>query len=157
MNFEMFDLEQAISKWRMQMLAAGIKTPMPLDELEIHLREEIERQVNLGVSESNAFAVSVGQIGQPQSHNNEFKKVERKSGKRTAIILAGVFILLLGITMILPALGKHKQRNQAALSTGATFFNTKWAGDEIYGLELGTAFAICGAGTTLFGLKRRKA
>jgi hypothetical protein len=39
----MFELEQAITGWRRQMLAAGIKTPVPLEELEIHLRDEIER------------------------------------------------------------------------------------------------------------------
>ena len=38
----MFDLEQAIAEWRKQMLAAGIKAPVPLDELESHLREEVE-------------------------------------------------------------------------------------------------------------------
>jgi len=37
----MFSLEKSISEWRRQMLAAGIKTPVPLEELEIHLREEI--------------------------------------------------------------------------------------------------------------------
>ena len=40
----MFDLEKAIANWRKQMLAAGIKMPAPLEELEIHLREEIEQQ-----------------------------------------------------------------------------------------------------------------
>ena len=30
----MFDLEQAIAGWRRQMQAAGIKTPVPLEELE---------------------------------------------------------------------------------------------------------------------------
>jgi hypothetical protein len=37
----MFDLEQTISEWRRQMLSAGIKTPVPLEELEIHLREDV--------------------------------------------------------------------------------------------------------------------
>ena len=35
------DLEQRIAIWRSQMIDAGIKTPVPLDELEAHLREEI--------------------------------------------------------------------------------------------------------------------
>jgi hypothetical protein len=59
------------------MLAAGIKTPVPLDELESHLREEIERQVKSGLSEPIAFEVSVRQVGQPQVLRSEFKKVER--------------------------------------------------------------------------------
>ena len=41
----MFNLETAITDWRRQMLAAGIKTPDHLDELESHLREEIGRQM----------------------------------------------------------------------------------------------------------------
>ena len=43
----MFDLEKSIAEWRKQMLSAGIKTPVPLEELEIHLREEIEQQIKL--------------------------------------------------------------------------------------------------------------
>ncbi len=44
----MFDLEESIADWRKQMLAAGIKSPVPPEELEIHLREEIERQMQPG-------------------------------------------------------------------------------------------------------------
>ena len=40
----MLDLEQSIAEWRRQMLAAGLKTPVPLEELESHLRDEIEQQ-----------------------------------------------------------------------------------------------------------------
>jgi len=32
----MFNLEQAIADWRQKMLAAGIETPVPLEELELH-------------------------------------------------------------------------------------------------------------------------
>ncbi len=78
----MFDLEQSIEEWRRQMLAAGIQTPVPLEELESHLRDEIERQVKSGLSEPIAFEVSVKQVGQPQSLRNEFKKVERNIMKR---------------------------------------------------------------------------
>ncbi|HEY5041998.1 MAG TPA: hypothetical protein VIK53_08340 [Verrucomicrobiae bacterium] len=51
----MFNLEQSIADWRQQMLAAGIETPVPLDELEIHLREEIERQMKSGSDKQQAF------------------------------------------------------------------------------------------------------
>jgi hypothetical protein len=40
----MFNLEQAISEWRRQMIAVGIKTPVPLEELESHLREDVEQR-----------------------------------------------------------------------------------------------------------------
>jgi hypothetical protein len=72
----MFDLETFIARWRKQMLAAGIKAPVPLEDLEIQLREEIERQMKSGLSEAEAFKTSVQKIGPAQTVQNEFKKVE---------------------------------------------------------------------------------
>jgi hypothetical protein len=43
MKLLMFDLEQSIATWRRQMLDAGIKAPVPLEELESHLRDDIEQ------------------------------------------------------------------------------------------------------------------
>jgi len=71
----MFNLEQSIAEWRRQMLAAGIKTPVPLEELEIHLREEIERRINSGQSEADAFSSAARNIGQAQLVQNEFAKI----------------------------------------------------------------------------------
>ena len=71
----MFDLEQSIADWRKQMLAAGIKAPVPLEELEIHLREEIKRQTGTGLSETEAFKTSVQKIGPDRL----FKTNSRKS------------------------------------------------------------------------------
>jgi hypothetical protein len=71
----MFNLEQSIMDWRRQMLSAGIKSPVPLKELEIHLREEIEQQMELGLNEQKAFEVSIQQVGQPKELQTEFKKV----------------------------------------------------------------------------------
>ena len=51
----MFDLEQSIAEWRRQMLAAGIKTPVPLEELEIHLREDIRAADAIGFKSANGF------------------------------------------------------------------------------------------------------
>jgi hypothetical protein len=70
----MFNLEQSIAEWRQQMLAAGIKTPVPLEELEIHLREEIEQQMKLGLSGQDAFNSTVQKIGEAGLLKAEFKK-----------------------------------------------------------------------------------
>lgn len=70
----MFDLEQSIAEWRQQMMAAGIKSPMPLVELESHLREEIDRQIKVGLSEQTAFEISVQQIGRHDDLKTEFAK-----------------------------------------------------------------------------------
>jgi hypothetical protein len=70
----MFDLEESIADWRKQMLAAGIKTPVPLEELEIHLREDIEQQMKSGTDPQQAFEKSVQRIGHADELKSEFKK-----------------------------------------------------------------------------------
>ena len=70
----MFDLEKSIADWRQQMISHGIKTPVPMEELEIHLREEIQRQMKLGLGEQEALEFSVAQIGRPEMLEAEFKK-----------------------------------------------------------------------------------
>ncbi len=70
----MFDLEKSISEWRKQMLAAGIKTPVPLEELEIHLREEIAQMTKSGLNELKAFNSAVQKIGRAGLLKPEFTK-----------------------------------------------------------------------------------
>jgi hypothetical protein len=70
----MFNLEQSIAEWRKQMLAAGIKSPVPLEELENHLRDEIERQVETGIDAQQAFEMTVSQIGDGAQLKKEFSK-----------------------------------------------------------------------------------
>src|SRR5271154_3157325 len=93
----MFNLEQSIADWRKQMLAAGIKTPVPLEELECHLREEIERQLKVGVSEPEAFKIGIRKIGQGPILQDEFEKV-RKDGqlKRTCQQIIRSIALIIG-------------------------------------------------------------
>jgi hypothetical protein len=96
----MFELEQSIANWRRQMLAAGIKTPRPLDELESHLREEIERQLKSGSDSRRAFEIAMGKIGPPVELKTEFKKaaepLETRFVRLAGIacgVLAGLFLL----------------------------------------------------------------
>jgi len=70
----MFDLKQSVNDWRHRMLAAGIQTPVPLEELESHLREEIGRLVESGLDEQNAFRAAVQKMGAGQAIQNEFEK-----------------------------------------------------------------------------------
>lgn len=71
----MFNLDLAILEWREQMLAAGIKTPVPLEELESHLREDMERGVKSGADAQEAFDAAVQRIGQAHALEAEFAKV----------------------------------------------------------------------------------
>ena len=76
----MFNLENAITDWRQQMLAAGIKTPVPLEELESHLRDEIERQMKAGLNEQDAFTAAVQKLGSADTVQTEFMKVDKIQG-----------------------------------------------------------------------------
>jgi hypothetical protein len=78
----MFDIEQSIADWRRRMIAAGIKTPVPLKELELHLRDEIERQMKSGKSEVEAFETAVQEIGHADVVRNEFEKIEDEVDER---------------------------------------------------------------------------
>lgn len=78
----MFDLETAIAEWRREMLAAGIRAPAPLGELESHLRDAIQRQLSLGQSEPEAFQSAVGEIGPARAVRAEFEKVEESQAAR---------------------------------------------------------------------------
>jgi hypothetical protein len=96
----MFNLEKAIVEWRRQMSAGGIKTPVPLIELESHLRDDVERQMRLGLSEQQAFEISARRIGQANKLEAEFKKAnnakEARAGKVIGIAccaFAGLFSL----------------------------------------------------------------
>src|SRR5580658_8480513 len=72
----MFNLERSITEWRRQMLAAGIKSPRPLDELESHLREDVRALVSAGEPEDRAFELAVGRLGSPDSVQTEFNKLK---------------------------------------------------------------------------------
>ena len=95
----MFNLEQAMADWRRRMLAAGIKTPAPLDELESHLREDMERQVRAGWSAPQAFEAAVQRLGPPQALEAEFaktaglKETQERKQKRLCLVFAALAYL----------------------------------------------------------------
>jgi len=70
----MFNLETAITEWRQRMRAAGIQSPVPLEELESHLREDVEAKMGSGWDPAQAFATAVKEIGQSNDLKSEFAK-----------------------------------------------------------------------------------
>lgn len=71
----MFNLDHAIAEWRRQMIAAGIKLPQVLDELESHLREDIVRRIRSGMPAEKAFDKAIEGIGEACALRDEFRKV----------------------------------------------------------------------------------
>ena len=61
---------------------------MPLEELEIHLREDIVLQIKSGLNEQRAFEIAVCQIGQAGVLKKEFKKVHAESWNHSLAIAA---------------------------------------------------------------------
>jgi hypothetical protein len=95
----MFNLEQSIADWRKQMLAAGIQTPAPLDELEIHLREDIKQQVKSGLNEQKAFETAIQRIGQPNVLKNEFQKTSTLTLERIIAIVVALPTIFIGLQL----------------------------------------------------------
>jgi hypothetical protein len=71
----MFQLDQAIAKWRRKMAADGLKTRALLDELESHLRDDVERQMQSGHGVEPAFQAAVARLGQAGALKDEFSKI----------------------------------------------------------------------------------
>jgi hypothetical protein len=123
----MFLLEPAIAEWRQQMLAAGIASPVPLEELEAHLREEIERQMESGMEGQAAFRVAVERMGQSGLLKKEFKRAGTMGSLRRELagyIYAGILAIY------------------ASVMTHAIIINHLSAGEKLLGLASLAALLI---------------
>jgi hypothetical protein len=140
----MFNFDQCIAEWRQQMIAAGIESPVPLDELESHLRDDVNEQMRLGLSAPQAFEAAVQRLGHAYALNLEFKKVgtgERKQMKRVIAVMAALFGMVFGLSMVLPQLGQ-------------------WSRDGVMHspafLILGAAVILMSGSAALFGIRRHR-
>jgi hypothetical protein len=71
----MFDVDDAIAEWRRKLRASGIESPALLDELESHLRDDVEMQIGGGTTAQEAFAAGVARMGEATLLQDEFAKV----------------------------------------------------------------------------------
>src|SRR5688500_9697725 len=69
----MFDVEKEIADWRSHMVQEGIERPEILDELESHLRSEIDRHLAAGWDPQRAFKTAVQQMGDARTIKSEFE------------------------------------------------------------------------------------
>jgi hypothetical protein len=81
----MFNIEEAINAWRKGLRAQGIKSREILDELESHLREDVQQQIESGRHAGEAFRAAVQRIGQGPALKAEFAKV--RGGKQNRLHL----------------------------------------------------------------------
>ena len=95
----MFNFERAIGEWRRQLGADGLKADALLDELESHVREDVDRQVQSGTGAEHAFHAAIRHLGQSGALREEFAKVGE-----TSETLARIKYFLLTLAGIQPPL-----------------------------------------------------
>jgi len=71
----MFDLDTAIGAWRKSLVYKRSIMKEDLDELERHIRDEVEIQVTRGLTEEDAFRRSVRKMGSIPVIDSEYKKI----------------------------------------------------------------------------------
>jgi hypothetical protein len=76
----MFDLNEQINKWRGNLAQSETLGNSDIDELESHLREEIENLTSLKLSEEDAFLIATHRLGSTESLAEEYEKINH--GKR---------------------------------------------------------------------------
>ncbi|UCE42563.1 MAG: ABC transporter permease, partial [Candidatus Aminicenantes bacterium] len=76
----MFDLEKAIKQWRKSLRKNQAIEDGILVELESHLRDEFERQINLGMGAKEAFQAASRSIGSSDEIGTEFHKHKTRQG-----------------------------------------------------------------------------
>lgn len=117
----MFDLDNAVREWRQEMRAAGIKSPVPLDELESHLRDDVEQETRSGQNARQAFETSVHRMGPATELKIEFETVRSNPDnpnepmkQKLISIAASVAVMLIAVGLILPAVAKLQEQGSLA-------------------------------------------
>jgi hypothetical protein len=99
----MHDLEQLIAEWRKAMMAAPKVGYETLDELESHLRENVDQLVRSGMTEVEAFQRAVAQLGRAPTIAAEFQKLEQGTWLPVKLVIGFGVIAALAIAILLIA------------------------------------------------------
>lgn len=99
----MHNLETSIAEWRKAMLAAPGASPETVDELEGHLRENVQQLVRSGVAEPEAFQRAVAQLGAARAVMSEFQKLEHSTWLPVKVVTGIGLIVAIGAAVVLLA------------------------------------------------------
>jgi hypothetical protein len=138
------ELEQQIADWRKQMLAAGIRSPDPLNELECHLRDDLEHQIGSGSDEQKAFEAAVKHIGVPIALQREFQRScsSKTQDMKTHLknFLTAIALTATGFAFVLPVIAKS--RASEALGTSEVTICTLGAAAALIGVAWAAISAV---------------
>jgi hypothetical protein len=94
-------LEKWIAEWRRTMMAESRVGRETIDELESHLRENVDQLVRSGIAEPEAFRRAVIQLGNPPAIASEFQKLERSTWWPATVIPVIGVMAALALAMLL--------------------------------------------------------
>src|SRR5262245_14160983 len=101
----MFDLEANIRAWRESLAKSLGNRKEVLDELENHLREEMQRLIMTGLTPEQAWQTAVSRLGTVDQLTREFGKVPTRPGRwLPGLVIAafyGIAMLAFGALMLL--------------------------------------------------------
>jgi hypothetical protein len=107
----MFDLEREIQRWRRELLACGLGGSQ-VEELEDHLRTDIEEQLRSGVAVREAFEAAARRIGRGSELKRQFDRARatRRRGTTTILVKAATgwvitWIIVLAAVYCLSSVG----------------------------------------------------
>lgn len=99
----MFNLEEAISSWRLQLQGASRLLDSHAEELESHLRDGIDELTSPSLSIEEAFLLASSRLGSVESLASEFRKNEYDyagfSRRLTACMFDLCFYVLIGVML----------------------------------------------------------
>jgi len=129
----MFDLNAQLKKWNLQLKKSESFKSGDIDELEDHLLEKTKGLQEKGLTEEEAFWVAVHQVGDPDSLNGEYRKINLRTiwQKRLFWIFGGyVFITALHYLLKIPSTFLHGLWNTKTIATEN--LNTYFIFDSIF-------------------------
>jgi hypothetical protein len=134
----MHNLEKSIAEWRKTMMAAPAVSHETLDELENHLRENVEQLIRSGMTEPEAFEHAVAQLGGARMIASEFRKLDQSTWLPVKLVIG--FGLMLAVAMMIFAIAQLDAGRMNFLLAGHVFAVTLGYGTTFLVGALGICF-----------------
>ena len=95
----MFDLNEQIKKWRDNLVKQQALKKSDIDELESHLRDEIDELRSTKLSPEEVFAIAINRLGYIDSIVDEYAKINQGKFKFNKVvqIISGIFFYLVSL------------------------------------------------------------
>lgn len=150
----MADLEDRIASWRRELSSGMEDRPEVMDELEDHLRQELETLTRAGKTPDDAWDAAVGALGDAKQLAREFAKTSRASWlpTRVAILVLGGCGLAVGAFLLVAVL-----RDRVGTLLAAHLFAILLGYGATFAFGFSAAAAVVAHATGTFGARQAQA